>query len=85
MIDFDKVTEYEDFRKDWVGFAELYLRRCNEESILSDEIDKEFYSRLVKLDTRLGKTASEQFYSCVVHTLNLDIIKVWVQLGIKEI
>ena len=85
-IDFDKVTEYEDLRKKGLaGFAKLYLWRCNKESKSDDEIDKEVYSKLVELDTRLGTTASEQLFGCVFYTLNLDIIKVWFQLRIKEI
>ena len=77
------MTEYEDLRKDdWVGFAEVYLERCNEESKPNDEIDKKMYTKLVELDTRLGTTASEQLYGSICHTLNLDIIKVWFQLRI---
>ena len=73
-------------RKDgWVGFAEVYLHRCNEESKSDDEIDKEVCSMLVELDTRLGTTASEKLHECLYYTLNLDIIKVWFQLRIKEI
>ena len=86
IIDFDKVTEYEDLRKKgWAGFADVYLWRCNKESKSDDEIDKEVYSKLVELDTRLGTTASKQLYCCLYYTLNLDIIKVWFQLRIKEI
>ena len=80
------MNEYENLRKDdWVEFAESYLWRINEESKSDDEIDKEVYSKLVELDTRLGTTASEQLYWCLYYTLNLDIIKVWFQLRIKEI
>ena len=57
-------------------FTEVYLWRCNEESKSNDEIDKEIFSKLVELDTRLGTTAGEQLFGCVDHTLNLDIIKV---------
>ena len=81
MIDFEQVNEYESLRKkDYVGFAEVYLKRCDEESKSNDEIDKEIYSKLVKLDTRLGTTAGEQLFGCLEHTLNLDIIKVLFQL-----
>ena len=80
MIDFDKVNEYESLRKDYVGFAEVYLERCDKESKSDDEIDKEIYTKLVKLDTRLGTTATEQLIECLDHTLNLDIIKVLFQL-----
>ena len=78
IIDFDKVNEYESLRKKgYVGFAEVYLKRCDKESKSDDEIDKEIYTKLVKLDTRLGTTAGEQLFGCVFYTLNLDIIKVY--------
>ena len=70
------MNEYETLRKKWVGFAALFLNRCNKESKSDDEIDKEVYSKLVELDTRLGTTASEQLFWCLYYTLNLDIIKV---------
>ena len=77
MTDFEKVNEYESLRKeDYVGFAEVYLQRCNIESKSDDEIDKEIYTKLVELDTRLGTTATEQLFWCVSYTLSLDIIKV---------
>ena len=81
MIDFEQVNEYESLRKlNYVGFAEVYLERCDKESKSDDEIDKEIYTKLVKLDTRLGTTASEQLFGSVSRTLNLDIIKVLFQL-----
>ena len=82
MIDFEKVNEYESLRKEgWVGFAEVYLWRCEAEWITDkDEIDKEIYTKCVELDTRLGTTAAEQLIGCVQYTLNLDIIKVLFQL-----
>ena len=58
------------------GYANVYLRRCNEESKSNDEIDEELYAELVKLDKRLGKRASEQLYKCLVLTTRSDIIKV---------
>ena len=77
MIDFEKVNEYKSLRKEGlVGFTEVYLMRCNEESKSDSAIDKEIYTKLVELDTRLGTTASEQLLRCVFSTLNLDIIKV---------
>jgi len=63
IIDFDKVNEYKHLRKnDWVGFAHVYLWRCNKESKSDDQIDKEIYTKLVELDTRLGTTATEQLF-----------------------
>ena len=77
VIDFNQVNEYETLRKkNWVGFAELFLNRCNKESKSDDEIDREIYSKLVELDIRLGTTASEQLYKCLYRTTRLDIIKV---------
>ena len=77
------MNEYEFLRKgNCVGFAHVYLAKCD---YSNDVIDKEVYTKLVELDTRLGTTASEQLYGCLYFTLNLDIIKVWFQLRIKEI
>ena len=71
------MNEYERLRKTgWVGFAEVYLNQCNKESKSNDGIDKEVYSKLVELDTRLGTTATEQLFGCVALTRNLDVIKV---------
>ena len=77
MIDFDKLNEYEYLRKkNWVGFAEVYLNQCNQKSMSNDGIDKEVHSKLVELDTRLGTTASEQLFCCLQKTTRSDIIKV---------
>ena len=74
-----------DEDEDFFGFASMYLerfdeenaylRRCNRESKSNDEIDKEFYSELVKLDKRLGRRASDQLYECLAQTTRSDIIK----------
>ena len=71
------MNEYEFLRKrNYVGFANVYLAGCNKRSHPNDVIDKELYSKLIELDTRLGTTSSEQLFGCVYSTLNLDIIKV---------
>ena len=71
------MNEYECLRKrNYVGFAHVYLAGCNKRSHSNDVIDKELYSKLVELDTRLGTTSSEQLFKCVFHTSNMDIIKV---------
>ena len=80
------MSEYGDIReKNYVGFAEVFLERCEEESKSNDEIDKELYSKLVELDTRLGTTASEQLYWCLQKTSRSDIIKVKHFLRIKDL
>ena len=74
--------EYEFLRKmHYSGFALVYLSQRSYDYLSqrfnpNDVIDKEVYSKLVQLDTRLGTTTSEQLYGCVFHTSNLDIIKV---------
>jgi len=71
------VNKYKRLRENnYVGFANVYLQQCNKESKSNDVIDKEVYSKLVELDTRLGTTLSEQLCECVLNTSNLDIIKV---------
>ena len=73
IIDFEQVHEwYLGYKK----FASMYLERFDIESKSHDEIDKELYAELVKLDTRLGTRASEQLYKCLVLTTRSDIIKV---------
>ena len=76
-IDFEQVNEYESLRKNnWVGFAEVYLDRCNKESESNEIIDIKVYKKLVELDTKLGTTASEQLFKCLYRTTRLDIIEV---------
>ena len=57
------MSEYESLRGDGlVGFTQVYLKQCYEESKSDDEIDKEVYNKIFELDTRLGTTASEQLF-----------------------
>ena len=56
-------------------FAEEYLERCNKESKSNDNINKEVYTKLVELETRLGRKASEQLFWCLCYTTRSDIIK----------
>jgi len=68
-----------------VGFANVYLAGCNKRSHSNDVIDKELYSKLVELDTRLGTTASEQLYWCLLNTTRSDIIEVGRFLRMKDL
>ena len=71
------MNEYECFRKmNYLGFADLYLQRCDKRSHPNNVIDKELYSKLVELDTRLGTTAGEQLFGSLQYTTRWDIIKV---------
>ena len=60
----------------YVSFAEVYLERFDKESKSDREIDREIYSKLVQLDSRLGTRASEQLFWCLSLTTRSDIIKV---------
>ena len=55
------------------------MEQCLEKSKSEDTIDIEVYTKLVELDTRLGKTAAEQLFECLFFTLRLDIIKVLIK------
>ena len=84
-IDFDQVNEYEELRKNGsTGFANLYLWRCDVESKSDDQMDIHVYSQLVKLDSRLGTTASEQLTKCLEFTTQSDIIKVLISTLYKR-
>ena len=69
------MNEYEIVKnKRFVGFADKYLYQFKSKS--QDQIDIHIYAKLVKLDTRLGTTASEQLRWCLEYTTRSDIIKV---------
>ena len=71
------MTEYEKLREiGFVGFAQVYLYRCDKESKTENIADVQLYTKLVELDTRLGTTASEQLYWCLKYSTRWDIIKV---------
>ena len=59
-----------------MGFAELYLNRCSKESQSDDKIDIQVYSHFVKLDSRLGTTATEQLFMSLGYSLSLDLVQV---------
>ena len=81
----DEVNENERVKKaNYDGFGHVYYQRYKE-SKSEDEIDKEVYTKLVKLDTKLGTSPSKQLFMCIFFTLDPDIIKVCFQLKIKAI
>ena len=59
-----------------VGYAQLYLYCREKKSVSEEEIDIQVYKKLVALDTKIGTTASEQLFTCLLHTSRWDIIKV---------
>ena len=71
------MNENERVKKaNYIGYAHFYFSQCHKESKSDDEIVKEFYTKLVELDTRLGIPPSEQLFTCVFYILDPDIIKV---------
>ena len=82
MNDFEQVIDHAELQasegvlRRWVGFAHFYLQRCKEKLQSDDEIDIQVYTRLVKLDARLGTTAAEQLLFCIRYSLRLELIKV---------
>ena len=70
------MKESRDLILSYGGFANIYLERFDKESKSDREIDREIYSKLVQLDSRLGTRASEQLYWCLRRTTRSEIIKV---------
>ena len=71
------MNEYDLLRNEnWVGFANVYMGRCDKDSKTENIADIEVYSKLVQLDSRLGTTATEQLFRFLWYTLRLDILKV---------
>ena len=59
-----------------VGFAHLYLAKQVKEFKTDDQIDAKLYTRLIKLDSKLGTSATEQLFWCLPYSLRLDLVKV---------
>ena len=55
------------------------MDRCNKESDTGVKANIAVYTKLTELDARLGTTASEQLFGCLLKTSRLDIIKVSIQ------
>ena len=80
------MSEYVSLREaNYVGFANVYLQQCTNESNSDDKIDEGVYSKLVELDTRLGTTASEQLFGSLCKTTRSDIIKVECFLRMEDL
>ena len=76
---FEDVKEYDCIIKvGWIGFTHMYLQRCmNEETMSADDnLDSQVYTQLIRLDSKLGTTPSEQLLKCLLLTTRWDIIKV---------
>ena len=60
----------------YVGFAQYYLRGCYDDSALLNKAENKIYKKLLEIDSKLGTTQTEQLFSCVFHSVRMDLIKV---------
>ena len=76
-INFAEINEYTKLINDgYVGFASVYLKRCNEELKADDEINITLYKQLFDLDVELGTTQTTQLKEILQYSLNLELLKV---------
>ena len=76
-INFAEINEYTKLVNDgYVGFASVYLKRCNEEFKADDEIDLTLYKQLFDLDKKLGTTQTTQLKEILQYSLNIELLKV---------
>ena len=64
----------------WVGYAHYYIHNCWDESELKNKADVAVYKQLLKIDSKLGTTQTEQLFWCVFYSLRRDLIKVWIYI-----
>ena len=57
-------------------FSDVYLISCRKDFGSGVKIDVEVYKKLLELDTRLGRSVSDQLFTCLSLTTRPDIIKV---------
>ena len=60
----------------WVGYAHYYLKKCWDESELTNKADDTIYKQLLEIDSKLGTTQTEQLFRCISHSLRMDLVKV---------
>ena len=60
----------------WVGYANYYLAKCLNESELENKADVAIYKQLLKIDSKLGTTPSEQLFKCLLYSPREDLIEV---------
>ena len=76
-INFAEINEYTILKNSgYVGFANVYLKRCNEEFKADDEISITLYKKLFDLDEKLGTTQTTQLKKILQYSLNLELLKV---------
>ena len=69
---------YDKLRKKYgyVGYANVYLQKCWDQSELRNKADSTIYKQLLEIDAKLGTTQTERLFECVSNSLRIDLIKV---------
>jgi len=75
-IHIDQV-DLDELREDgFVGYAEYYLCACWDKSQLKNKADVTVYKQLLEIDSKMGKTQSEQLRGCLRYSPRKDFIEV---------
>ena len=73
----DQVEHNDELRElGYVGYAHYYLQKCWNESELINIADVTIYKQLLKIDSKLGTTQSEQLRWCLAYSPRKDLIEV---------
>ena len=72
----DQVDKHELRELGYVGYAEYYLDECWNESELKNKADVAVYKQLLKIDSKLGTTQSEQLRWCLSYSPRKDLFEV---------
>ena len=76
VTDFDVLRCFDVLKYEYVGYAEYYLRECYDESELKNNADITVYKKLLKIDSQLGTTQTEQLFGYLRKSVRMDLIKV---------
>ena len=80
------MNEYEDLRNSGlVGFTHAYLMQCHKKQKRHGEIDIQIFTKLVKLDSKIGTTASEQLFWLLHYSLRFDLLKVAIKFRVMQL
>ena len=85
-LEFEERRDYYWMKeKSFEGYAEYYLRKCENDSTKINEADATVYQRLVDIDSILGTKLSDQLESCLRCTTRWNIIQVLKYLKMKDL
>ena len=74
----DQVDKHDDRLREvgYVGYASYYLRECWNKSESRNKADVTIYKQLLKIDSKLGTTQSEQLGWCLRYSPRNNLIEV---------